>query len=122
MAARSTVLVVGLAALVGLVGGCLAAERTAAEVDIAVSTSTGEGLVFMPSVVAAPAGVPLRLTFENVSSLPHNLTLSAPISIGTRTIVDPGSYDTIELAPLAEGAYGFVCTIHEGMAGVLDIS
>ena len=114
--------VLGLGA--GLVAGCAPASGQAASpstADITVSTAPGDRLGFMPPEVSAPAGVGLRLTFQNVSTSAHNLVFTSGTSGATRTIVDPGETDVVSLAPLREGRYRFVCTIHEGMAGLLVV-
>ena len=41
------------------------------------------------------------------------------MTAATRTIVEPGGSDLLSVVPPGPGAYAFVCTIHEGMAGRL---
>jgi plastocyanin len=53
--------------------------------------------------------------------MPHNLTFTAGLEGGTQTIVKPGTSDQLLLAPPPPGAYPFVCTIHDGMAGRLIV-
>jgi plastocyanin len=107
-----------------LAAGCLAqgsAPATAA-VELTVSSAAGNALAFVPDVLAAPAGALTRVTFRNVSSQSHNLTFQAPISVGSRTIVEAGTSDVIALTtPTQAGQYRFVCTIHEGMSGTLAV-
>ena len=92
----------------------------AATVDVTIMTASGETTAFEPAETALAASGPISVTFLNASSLPHNLTFLR-ITAATRTIVDPGTSDEVLVAPLAEGSYPFVCTIHEGMAGVLTV-
>ena len=86
-----------------------------------VTTSPGETLSFQPTQVIIQAPGPSAITFQNASSLPHNLTFTTGLTAATRTIVEPGGSDQVTLTPLAPGAYRFVCTIHEGMAGTLVV-
>ena len=111
--------------LLTIVAACLAAgpatsPGVAAAVDVTIMTASGETTAFEPAESVLAASGPISVTFLNVSSLPHNLTFLG-ITAATRTIVDPGTSDEVLVAPLAEGSYPFVCTIHEGMAGVLTI-
>ena len=84
-----------------------------------ITTASGETLAFEPAEITVRAAGPIVLTFRNGSSLPHNLTFTAGLTAATRTIVEPGTSDRLVLSPPASGAYRFVCTIHDGMAGTL---
>ena len=66
------------------------------------------------------AGIKFSLLFQNVSTLPHNLTFST-LEARTATIVAPGSSEAIEVTVPGPGAYAFVCTIHPGMDGMLMV-
>jgi plastocyanin len=90
-------------------------------VEITVGTDSGTALLFEPLEVTVPAGVEVVLTFENQSTVPHNLTFEAPISAATATIVDPGAAETITFTAPAAGEYVFVCTLHPGMSGTLIV-
>jgi plastocyanin len=90
-------------------------------VDVTITSAGGETPVFRPAETVVAAARPISITFQNASHLPHNLTFIGMTGAATRTIVDPGTSDNLLLAPLAAGAYPFVCTIHEGMAGILTI-
>lgn len=92
----------------------------AATVNVSISTATGETTAFEPAETIVAATGPISITFRNASSVPHNLTFIR-ITAATRTIVEPGTSDEVHLSPLAPGAYPFVCTVHEGMAGILTI-
>src|SRR5687768_1985633 len=76
---------------------------------------------FEPAEVTAPAGADVALTFENQSTVPHNLTFQAPIDVATATIVAPGASETVEFAAPDAGEYPFVCTLHPGMDGTLIV-
>lgn len=83
-------------------------------------SAAGETTAFEPAETVVAADGPILITFRNASTLPHNLTFTA-MSAATQTIVDPGTTDEVRLPTLAKGAYPFVCTIHEGMAGILTV-
>ena len=106
-----------------LLAGCSLGIGTTASsgVDIAVETAPGEQLAFVPEELRVPAGVPVRMTFRNGSSVAHNLVFTSGISAATKTIVDPGTTEELALATPGPGAYQFVCTIHDGMAGTLTV-
>ncbi len=90
-------------------------------VELTVGTDTGTALQFEPGEVTVSAGAEVVLTFENRSTMPHNLTFEAPIPAATATIVDPGASETITFTAPAAGEYVFVCTLHPGMSGTLIV-
>lgn len=97
--------------------GSPGAEATA----ITIGTRAGAETEFEPDELSVPDGGPISITFENKSSLPHNLTFQAPINVATGPIVNPGASETIELPAQDPGDYPFVCTLHPGMAGTLSV-
>ena len=113
----------GAAGLAVVLAGCaLGAQARPTEspvVPVTVATAAGDHLAFDPSAVAVPAGAPLRLTFRNGSTIPHNLVFTTGIDAATETIVDPGASHELAIGPLGAGVYRFVCTIHEEMTGTL---
>jgi plastocyanin len=86
-----------------------------------VTTDGAAELRFLPGEVTAPAHTPLRVVFRNASTQPHNLTFAAPIAGRSRTIVEAGTSDTIELTAREPGRFAFGCTIHMGMSGTLVV-
>lgn len=94
---------------------------SAGSVELTLGTDTGTELKFDPATLTAGAGAHVRVTFENRASVPHNLTFQAPIDVATSTTVAPGTSETVEFTAPAAGQYTFVCTLHPGMAGTLDI-
>lgn len=99
-----------------------AASGPAGEVvEITVGTDSGTELLFDPPEVTVPAGASVRLTFNNESTVPHNLTFGDPINAATATIVDPGASETIEFTAPEAGEYTFTCTLHPGMDGTLVV-
>lgn len=107
-----------------VIAGCaLGAQAgpSAPSAAVTVSTAPGQSLAFAPAHVSIPAGTPVRLTFQNASTVPHNLVFTSGVSGGTDAIVGPGASETLSLGPLADGTYRFVCTIHEEMTGQLSV-
>jgi len=121
MSGRAVAALVGIALVVGgllLTGVMLAYPR---QVDVTITTRPGETLGFTPEVVVVPAETTVRVAFQNVSIQEHNLTFLAPISRGSRTIVDAGATDSIVIRTPGAGVYTFVCTIHMEMSGTLEV-
>jgi plastocyanin len=92
-------------------------------IELTIRSDSGTRFRFSPDQVEVPAGAEVALTFENLSTVPHNLTFGPPIDAATSTIVEGGASETIEFnAPPAAGDYDFVCTIHVGMDGTLRVT
>ena len=117
--------IAGLVVLGPLLAACATAGAApispSPDGGVVVTTSPGETLSFQPTQIVVQAPGPSSLTFQNTSSLPHNLTFTSGLNAASRTIVEPGGSDQVTLTPLAPGAYRFVCTIHEGMTGTLVV-
>jgi glucose/arabinose dehydrogenase/plastocyanin len=96
-----------------------AGEGEAASVTI--GTDTGSALLFEPTEASVAGGGYISVVFENVSTVPHNLTFGPPIDAATATIVNAGASETITFAAPEPGTYDFVCTLHPGMDGVLTV-
>lgn len=111
--------VIVAALLVIAVAGCVLIRGEAVRVE--VSSAAGEELRFVPAQVALSAGAKVALSFANGSTVAHNLVLLLPTEIGTRAIVAPGVTDAFEFEAPPAGTYRFVCTIHEGMEGTLEV-
>lgn len=122
--------------LVGIVGLVLAAACVVAPawgqppstsspepVTVEVATGTGEDRRFLPAVIAVAAGAELRLRLDNRSSEIHNLSFTGSLDqIRTRTMVEPGQEDVLTFVAPDPGVYPFVCTVHEGMNGELQVT
>jgi plastocyanin len=109
-----------------LLMGCFASDSPAAvarptTTSVTIATAPGETLAFVPAEVTVVGGGPIAVSFRNQSSLAHNLVFPGAPPAATRTIVDPGDGDELVLDPGAPGRYPYVCTIHDGMAGVLIV-
>lgn len=77
--------------------------------------------VFLPATVTAPSTGTVRLLYRNESSVSHNLTFLDPLSVATRTILEPGTEELLEFPAPPSGSYRFRCTIHPGMEGTLTV-
>ena len=84
-----------------------------------MGTDTGAELKFDPGEVSVQAGADVRLTFENRSTVPHNLTFQGPPSVATATVVAAGASEKLGFKAPDTGEYPFVCTLHPGMEGTL---
>ncbi len=93
-----------------------------APAHITIRTAPGDTLAFEPRDVAVLSAAPLTMTFRNESNVAHNLVFTDGVTAATRTIVEPGGSDMLSVVPPGPGAYSFVCTIHDGMAGRLLVA
>lgn len=123
--------VAGLVALVlvaaiggfSLLGGGGAQAETAAAFPVEVGTGEGASLEFVPASVTAPPNTAVALTFNNLSTLPHNLTFQGPeLNAATDPNLAGQASETIEFDTPEPGTYPFVCTIHPGMDGELVVA
>jgi plastocyanin len=116
-------IVVGLA---GILSGCQAMSATSSgppgAVNVTVETAAGETLAFAPAEVLVGSVTPVTLTFRNGSTVAHNLTFTDGLTAATRTIVEPGAVEQLNILPSRPGTYPFVCTIHTGMTGHLVVA
>ncbi len=111
-------LVAGLAGFSFLGGG---GGQAAAATALAVGTGAGPSLVFEPRSIQAPPNTSVSLTFNNQSTLPHNLTFEQVITAKTAEQLAGGASQTITFTTPGPGTYRFVCTIHPGMDGQLVV-
>ena len=107
--------------LTGCGGGGAGAASTG-PAPIAIGTDQGADLKFVPDTAEAPANAAVKLTFTNNStSQPHNLFFQQGITAQTEPSIAPGGSQTIEFTTPAAGSYRFVCTLHPGMEGTLNV-
>ncbi len=83
----------------------------------------GDEFKFSPNGFEVRAGQPVRITFVNVGSVPHNFSIPE-LGVSTNTI-GPGERETIQFTPDQPGSYEIVCTVpghkEAGMVGTLDV-
>jgi plastocyanin len=90
-------------------------------VPAADATLTARGIAFLEPALAAPAGRPFTVAFDNRDSVPHNLE----IRDANGSVVFRGDFVTgpvvkvYDVPTLPAGAYQFICTIHPAMTGTL---
>lgn len=114
----------GASASAGASGSPAAGASGSPAIDVtplAIGTRTGTEIEFEPDEVSVPANSRVSVAFENLGSLPHNLTFAAPIGVATSPVVDPGASETIVFDAPAPGDYAFTCTLHPGMEGTLTV-
>lgn len=106
-----------------LLAGCIgvATPSQAPVTPVTIASAVGETLAYVPARVTVVASGAILVTFRNDSTLAHNLVFGAPLTAATRTIVDPGARDEVLLGSVRPGQWPFICTIHDGMAGVLVV-
>ncbi len=117
----------GLAALLFVVvlgvvafsGGDTGAPTTAFTREI--GTDEGAALKFDPQELEVPANQPVKITFHNKATLPHNLAFEGAITDKTEQQVAPGTTQDLEFTTPAVGEYKYVCTLHPGMEGKLKV-
>ncbi len=105
---------------IGALGG-VGAPVSSAQPTILIATAPGEQLAFEPAEVRLGDTGPLEIVFRNGSTLEHNLVFVSGVEARTRTIVLPGTTESLSLRLERPGTYAFVCTIHEGMAGSITV-
>jgi plastocyanin len=102
-------------------GSGLASSGAPSALPSADAAVTARGIVYLEPMVAAPAGRPFTVAFDNLDSVPHNLE----IRDASGTVVFRGDIVTgpvvkvYEVPTLAAGTYQFICTVHPAMTGVL---
>ena len=119
-----TMVAAAVAASAVVAAGCgpsVQASPSNGAVEVIVATDGAADLRYVPAEVRAPARTPIRVMFRNLSTQPHNLTFEIPVGRGTRTIVEPGGSDFVDLVTPGPGRYAFACTIHMGMSGTLAV-
>lgn len=84
---------------------------------------SGNDFSFSPSSLTLQAGERVKITFENIGAVPHNLVIEGT-SIATKTI-PKGKSDVIEFTAPSSGTYTIFCSVagHRGlgMVGTLTV-
>lgn len=93
-------------------------------------TVVAEQLAFDPNAIEVPADTPTTVTLDNRDDVgtfgQHNLAVYeddsfAALIAATELISGPGT-GSVELPPLAEGAYPFRCDVHPQMTGTVNVA
>lgn len=107
-------------ALAILVSGCsLLGNQPAMSLEVEARAVSATEYAFVPATVSAPPSTLISLTLVNSSDAPHTLVMLEPLARRTDAIVEPGERDMLSFTTPGVGAYRFVCTVHENMAGQL---
>jgi plastocyanin len=91
------------------------------ELEISARSHEGSDFAFAPDPLVAPASTALTLTFRNATAAPHTLILLGPIDVRTTAAVSAGGAARLDFTTPTAGTYRFVCNVHEGMAGTLEV-
>ena len=98
-------------------------EQKEAEAVVREVTVSGNEYSFNPSSLTFKKGEPIRLTFTNVGTTPHDLIIDE-LGVRTKTI-SRGKSDTVEFTVEKEGTFTFYCNIanHQslGMEGEVKV-
>ena len=122
-------LTIAVSALAIIAAGCSPTPTTPSEVVAPPATDltiTAENIMFEPATLSAPAGVPIRVTFQNADAdVPHNLRLLAPPAfqrslLETEIVLGPAEV-TMAIPGLAPGRYRFDCSVHPSMVSDLGV-
>jgi plastocyanin len=91
--------------------------------DHVVATPFGTMLKYNRGCYVVKAGVPAKLTFTNLTAIPHNLVVAPEGGepfVKTETLVQGDkTTDTIALGTLAKGDYVLHCDVHPDMTAQL---
>jgi plastocyanin len=125
---RGLVTTFAVAALaMALVAACSGASSPAAPppVDPDALAIAARDLRFSTTELAAPAGVPFQIAFDNQEAAPHNVAIYGDASVAEKVFVEEPfggprvvTYDVPALAP---GRYFFRCDVHPDMKGTLTV-
>jgi plastocyanin len=87
-------------------------------------TLTASGIAFDTDTLEVPADTPFQIVFtNNDAGIPHNVAIHEGSPTGpavwTGEIFNGVETRTYDVPALPAGAYGFVCTVHPNMTGIL---
>jgi plastocyanin len=89
-------------------------------------TIAARDLTFSATTLAAPAGKPFQIVFDNQESAPHNVAIYRDASWTQKIFVEEpigGPRVVIyDVPPLAAGTYYFRCDLHPDMKGNLTVN
>ena len=105
----------------GGTGGAASAGPSLLAADV---TLTAQNIAFVQTSLAAPAGKPFTVAFDNQDAgVPHDLVIKdASGAVVFKGDIVTGPTVTVYKVPaLAAGQYPFVCSIHANMTGTLTV-
>lgn len=98
-------------------------EGTPATGAVKEVTVKGNEYSFSPKSLSLTKGEAVKLTFENIGKLPHNITVNE-LGVSTKTIPG-GSSDTVEFTVSKSGTFSFYCSVGShrslGMEGEMEV-
>ena len=116
--------IVALALVAAIIGfsGNKTAPVSATGPTFEVATDAGTALKFDPAAFDAPANTKIQINFTNkAQGLPHNMTFQSGVAAKTADQISPGQTASLSFTTPAPGSYKFVCTIHPGMEGTMNV-
>jgi plastocyanin len=120
--ATSTVLLLAILVAAGCSAGAIGQDANASAGPYALRI-TAKDLSFSAGTLAAPAGKPFQIAFDNQDAAPHNVAIYRDASAAEKIFVsDPfrGSALVVYDVPaLQSGTYYFRCDVHPAMRGEL---
>ena len=83
---------------------------------VASATTTARDFGYVPALIQAPRGVPLRVTIRNQGAHTHNFSIDA---LGVDLVIPPRTTQVVTLRFPVAGVYLFYCRFHQalGMRG-----
>lgn len=110
-----------VAGFIGFSGSSTAAPSVTAK-TYEVATDAGTALKFDPATFDVPANTKVQINFTNKSQgLPHNMTFQSGVDAKTADQVAAGQTATLSFTTPGPGSYKYVCTIHPGMEGTMNV-
>ena len=93
------------------------------------ATNQDRPLAFVPAELEAPPATVIQVTYNNNSSLPHNIVFfdgpdsSASVLGETEVVTGPNAPESVSFTtPEEAGAYYFWCEVHgDAMSGTLNV-
>lgn len=93
-------------------GGAAAGESAGEAVAVGI-----ENITFVPARITAKVGQ--RIVWTNNEAVPHDVTATDGADFESDTLNED---DTFEFTPTAAGTIDYVCTIHQGQTGSIEVT
>jgi plastocyanin len=107
-------------------GSALGFDQPPPSLDPASPTLAADGVAFDRTELAAPAGKPFVIVFENRETISHNVSIYADAAHTDRrfegALFGGPATRWYPVPALAPGTYEFVCDLHPSMVGRLVAS